>query len=72
MYIEVSANGLNFSKIFSGASKVEIMDFLNDEDRFFQENTITNLVFTLDEYKVLLNDFLRYYNGLLRGITIYL
>lgn len=72
MYVEVSGSGLSFTKIYKGGSNVEVMDFLNDEDRFFQENTITDLVFSLDEYKVLLSDFMRYYNGFLRGLTVYL
>lgn len=71
MYVEISGEGLRFTKIFKGGASAQEMDLIN-EDQFFQENTITNLGFTLDDYKVLLHDFNRYYNGFLQELTVYL
>lgn len=71
MYIELNDEGMKFTKIHQGGTDFEVLD-LNSEDSFFQENTIINMGFSLEEYRELHEDFMRYYNGFLKELTVHL
>lgn len=71
MYVEIDHEGILFTKIYKGGTHSEVLD-LSEEDKFFQEDTVINLGFSLGDYKTLHKDFLKYYNGFLRELTIHL
>ena len=71
MYIEINNEGINFIKIHKGGKTHEVLD-LSEEDRFFQEDTVIDLGFSLSDYHILQEDFLKYYNGFLKELTIHL
>lgn len=71
MYVEINNDGLHFTKILNGGKQSISLD-LSEEEKFFQEDTIINLGFSLSEYKVLHKDFMKYYNGFLKELTLHL
>lgn len=71
MYVEVNEDGIKFTKIFKGGIDYEELD-LNEEDSFFQQDTVINLGFSLQEYREMHKDFMRYYNGFLKELTVHL
>lgn len=71
MYVEIDSTGIVFTKIYKGGKKAEAMD-LTQEDKFFQEDTITDLGLSLPDYKELYSAFNTYYNGFLKELTIHL
>lgn len=70
-FVEITEDGTNFTKISNKGSQYNIID-LSTEDNFFQESTVLDLGFTYDEYHALRMDFLKYYNGFLDRMTIFL
>lgn len=71
MFVEVDSDGIQFTKIHKGGIDYEVLD-LNEEDSFFQQDTVINLGFSLNEYRELHKDFMRYYNGFLKELTVHL
>lgn len=69
--VEITEEGTEFTKISNNGSKYDIID-LSTEDNFFQESTVLDLGFTYDEYCSIRMDFLKYYNGFLDGMTIFI
>lgn len=69
--VEINGVDTRFTKVYDKGNSFEEKN-LNDEDAFFMENVQSNLGFSYDEYNALSNDFKKYYNGLLKGLTVYL
>jgi hypothetical protein len=68
--IEISENGIDFTHICNGSSYISLD--LSTEDKFFQNSTIMDLGFSYDELCSIRMDFLKYYNGFIDGMTIFI
>lgn len=71
MLIEINEEGVHFTKISNGGSKYDEID-LSTEDTFFQFSTVMDLGFTYDDLHEIRMNFLKYYNGLIDGMTIFI
>lgn len=71
MLIEINEEGVHFTKISNGGSKYDEID-LSTEDSFFQTSTVMDLGFTHDDLHEIRMNFLKYYNGLIDGMTIFI
>ena len=69
--IEITEHGTDFTKICKGGAAYTPMD-LSTEDSFFQESTIIDLGFTFDDLVEIRMNFLKYYNGFIDGMTIFI
>lgn len=69
--IEITESGIDFTKVCKGGSSYSVVD-LSTEDNFFQTSTVMDLGFTYDELYEIRMNFLKYYNGLLGGMTIFI
>lgn len=69
--IEITQNGTEFTKISKYGDVYSELD-LSTEDNFFQTSTILDLGFTFDDLCELRMNFLKYYNGFIDGMTIFL
>lgn len=71
MLIEITENGIDFTLVGKGGSSYTEVD-LSTEDSFFQTSTVMDLGFTYDELFEIRMNFLKYYNGLIDGMTIFI
>lgn len=69
--IEITESGIAFTKVGKGGSSYTEVD-LSTEDNFFQTSTVMDLGFTYDELHEIRMNFLKYYNGLIDGMTIFI
>lgn len=69
--VEINGVDTRFTKVYDKGTSFDEKN-LDDEGAFFMENVQTNLCFSYEEYNVLSYDFKKYYNGLLKGLTVYL
>lgn len=69
--IEITEGGIEFTKIGKGGSSYSEVD-LSTEDNFFQTSTVSDLGFTYDELHEIRMNFLKFYNGFIDGITIFI
>lgn len=69
--IEISSTGVSYTKILENGMNAEELH-LSTEESFFQADTVTDLVMSFDEYCTLHRDFMKYYNGFLCHLTVYL
>lgn len=69
--IEISTRGIEFTKILENGMNAEVLN-LSTEEAFFQADTVTDLVMCYEDYRTLYEDFMKYYNGFLCHLTVYL
>lgn len=69
--IEVTEDGTEYTHICNNGSSYFPLD-LSTEDKFFQSSTVIDLGFSYDEICSIRMDFLKYYNGLLDSMTIFI
>lgn len=69
--IEITENGIDYTHIRNSGSIYSPLD-LSTEDKFFQSSTVIDLGFSYDELSSIRMDFLKYYNGFLDGMTIFI
>ena len=69
--VEIDDTGIKFTKIIDNGKDGSVLD-LSTEEAFFQADTVTDMVMTFSEYQDLYMDFMKYYNGFLCHLTVYL
>lgn len=69
--IEITENETSYTHICNNGSNYFAMD-LNSEDQFFQNSTIIDLGFSYDDINSIRMNFLKFYNGFIDSMTIFI